>query len=461
MLAHAAGRALVPRKQIPSVVSVASRTSSQCASQVLSRPRLFNTKKCHVLTLQTAPAWLATACCDSSSSGSAPASQYTTHLRHAIRIVPHFAAAARTPELLSGLERGCRRKYGALRRNFEDGREDNLEMERLAVQKGVHGHTCSNSPRAGKLKPKAKSKSRSSGRRPDARVAQTGKLVLQRNLEQQIRRRERKSKQHWEEPDEPAQTSPVLLAIVGANCVVFFLWQSTYIRRFMGKHFALSSAGVLKEGRYHTLITSIFSHYDPLHLGANMGCLIFFGKEVIAILGPTRFVALFVASGLVSSMAQVVWPLVAPRQSRYSQYQLGLGARQVSATGALFRLHRQLGCLQRARIAPCPPCSGMEAHSPAYRRASLSVSSLLPLPANLPEPARPEGTHETYLGWSLTTGLGVQRRGECGGSLQHPHISWTHLDALRGAADAGDCSRSRLPRQRRRGHFCRCCRPVC
>ena len=97
----------------------------------------------------------------------------------------------------------------------------------------------------------------------------------------------------------------------------------------MGKHFALSSAGVLKEGRFHTLITSIFSHYDPVHLGANMCCLIFFGKEVVAILGQARFAALFVASGLVSSMAQVAWPLVAPPQSRYSQYQLGLGARSV------------------------------------------------------------------------------------------------------------------------------------
>jgi hypothetical protein len=203
-------------------------------------------------------------------------------------------------------------------------------MEREAANASVHRHSCSNSAQSGvRLKAKAKSKSRASGRRPDARLTQTGKLLLQRNLEKQIKRREQKPKQRWEEPDEPARTPPVLLAIVGANCVVFVLWQSTSIRRFMGKHFALSSAGVLKEGRFHTLITSIFSHYDPVHLGANMCCLIFFGKEVVAILGRARFAALFVASGLVSSMAQVAWPLVAPPQSRYSQYQLGLGARSV------------------------------------------------------------------------------------------------------------------------------------
>lgn len=195
-------------------------------------------------------------------------------------------------------------------------------MEREAANASVHRHLCSNSAQGGvRLKAKAKSKSRASGRRPDARLTQT--------LQRKTKRREQKPKQRWEEPDEPVRTPPVLLVIVGANCVVFVLWQSTYIRRFMGKHFALSSAGVLKEGRFHTLITSIFSHYDPVHLGANMCCLIFFGKEVVAILGQARFAALFVASGLVSSMAQVAWPLVAPPQSRYSQYQLGLGARSV------------------------------------------------------------------------------------------------------------------------------------
>jgi len=36
---------------------------------------------------------------------------------------------------------------------------------------------------------------------------------------------------------------------------------------------------VLKEGRIHTLVTNVFSHYDPLHLAANMGRYFFFGKK--------------------------------------------------------------------------------------------------------------------------------------------------------------------------------------
>jgi hypothetical protein len=121
----------------------------------------------------------------------------------------------------------------------------------------------------------------------------------------------------------------VVCGVVGANCVVFLMWQATSIRRFMAKNFAISSAGVLKEGRLHTLITSIFSHYDAVHLGANMACLVIFGKSLMPILGRSRFLALYLGAGIASSLAQVAWPVVAPDHLRYSPYQLGLGARCV------------------------------------------------------------------------------------------------------------------------------------
>jgi hypothetical protein len=121
----------------------------------------------------------------------------------------------------------------------------------------------------------------------------------------------------------------VVCGVVGANCVVFLMWQATSIRRFMAKNFAISSAGVLKEGRLCTLITSIFSHYDAVHLGANMACLVIFGKSLMPILGRSRFLALYLGAGIASSLAQVAWPVVAPEHLRYSPYQLGLGARCV------------------------------------------------------------------------------------------------------------------------------------
>jgi membrane associated rhomboid family serine protease len=123
----------------------------------------------------------------------------------------------------------------------------------------------------------------------------------------------------------------VVCGVVGANCVVFLMWQATSIRRFMAKNFAISSAGVLKEGRLHTLVTSIVSHYDAVHLGANMACLVIFGKSLMPILGRSRFLALYLGAGIASSLAQVAWPVVAPDHLRYSPYQLGLGARFVRA----------------------------------------------------------------------------------------------------------------------------------
>jgi len=240
----------------------------------------------------------------------------------ALRLLARAIAGRVVPMLHEGYCRQHCRQYGALRREQEESSDNDNAQERARTAHDVQEPLSTTDPRP---PAKTRSKSRLSGRRPDARLPAAGKVIRQRNFEQN-RRRERTAREKWEDSDEVPRTPSVLLAIIGANCVVFLIWQNTYTRRFMGKHFAVSSAGVLKEGRYHTLITSIFSHYDVVHLGANMGCLLFFGKEVVAILGRTRFAAMFIASGLVSSLAQVAWPLIAPPQSRYSQYQLGLGA---------------------------------------------------------------------------------------------------------------------------------------
>ncbi|EKX55360.1 hypothetical protein GUITHDRAFT_52711, partial [Guillardia theta CCMP2712] len=123
--------------------------------------------------------------------------------------------------------------------------------------------------------------------------------------------------------------------ILSVNVVVFCMWQNLSWRRFMAKNFAISTAAVTQEGRFHTIITSFFSHYDWVHLGANMCCLWFFGAETLRILGGRKFLALYVGGGLVSSIFQVLWPRIAPEKVRYSPYQLGLGARQESCNGAV------------------------------------------------------------------------------------------------------------------------------
>ena len=212
-----------------------------------------------------------------------------------------------------------------------------MRLQEEEEQRGAGLHGASSAERS--KKPKVRSigennglRSRSAGRRPDQR-ASPRRQPLTRDvsaLEKKRRQHESTSRRRGGGLDENYPTPYAIWGIIGANCVVFVMWQNASIRRFMGKNFAISAAGVVKEGRVHTIVTSIFSHYDPVHLGANMGYLLFFGKELLPVLGRARFLGLFLGAGVVSSIAQVAWPFVAPESLRYSQYQLGLGARSHS-----------------------------------------------------------------------------------------------------------------------------------
>ena len=65
-------------------------------------------------------------------------------------------------------------------------------------------------------------------------------------------------------------------------------------------------AGVA-HGEWWRLITAAFLHYGPIHLGMNMLALWWLGGPVEMVLGRTRFILLYLASGLAGSAGALVW----------------------------------------------------------------------------------------------------------------------------------------------------------
>ncbi|ETP54325.1 hypothetical protein F442_00902 [Phytophthora nicotianae P10297] len=112
----------------------------------------------------------------------------------------------------------------------------------------------------------------------------------------------------------------VVLGLISANVAVTIGWMraqappprhpAQQLRAFqpsmrtMLTHFTTSTQH-LKEGRYYTLLTSMFSQATLGHLGANMLGLYFFGRQLCDLLGHRKFLGLYLASGVISSAAAV------------------------------------------------------------------------------------------------------------------------------------------------------------
>lgn len=65
----------------------------------------------------------------------------------------------------------------------------------------------------------------------------------------------------------------------------------------------VATAHGVANGEYYRLITSMFLHYGLLHLAMNMWALWVLGRPLEAALGPIRFLALYLLSGLGGSAA--------------------------------------------------------------------------------------------------------------------------------------------------------------
>lgn len=89
----------------------------------------------------------------------------------------------------------------------------------------------------------------------------------------------------------------------------------------------LLGPGGISAGEYYRLVTSMFLHLGPLHLLMNMWALWVLGRTLEAVLGPIRFLVLYLVAGLGGSVAVYL----------FSPFPGGAGA-----SGAIFGLFSAL-----------------------------------------------------------------------------------------------------------------------
>jgi len=100
--------------------------------------------------------------------------------------------------------------------------------------------------------------------------------------------------------------------IIGMNGLVYSSWlmarEDKEALSYMNRHFTLSAESLLN-GRFQTVITSMFSHARIDHLMANMVTLIFFGLETIQLKGTAFFSKLYFTGGMLGGLGFVAWDL--------------------------------------------------------------------------------------------------------------------------------------------------------
>jgi membrane associated rhomboid family serine protease len=114
---------------------------------------------------------------------------------------------------------------------------------------------------------------------------------------------------------EPRISFTVALLIVNALVFLFQLFaQSQFIHgaEIEENYFALSLEG-LKNGYVWQLLTFQFMHAGWLHLIFNSLAIFFFGRPVEMVLGRSRFLTLYLSSGIIGGVVQMLFALCLPK----------------------------------------------------------------------------------------------------------------------------------------------------
>jgi membrane associated rhomboid family serine protease len=134
--------------------------------------------------------------------------------------------------------------------------------------------------------------------------------------------------------------TPLVLAIIAANVVVFFLERFGNDTAVVDRY-AMWPARVHQEHQYYRAFTAMFFHANFQHIFFNMLALLIVGPAVEVLLGKARFLALYLIAGLGGSVGSY---LLSPPNVA------GLGAS--GAIMGLIGAYIVLGLRRRLPIAP-------------------------------------------------------------------------------------------------------------
>ena len=119
----------------------------------------------------------------------------------------------------------------------------------------------------------------------------------------------------YREPGFPGFRGSWTVALLLLNTAIFVLqWialRNPHSEQFLQDYLALSLEG-LRHGQLWQFFTYQFLHTGLWHLAFNCLAIYFFGRPVEQALGPRRFLALYLASGILGGVLQMLFALAVP-----------------------------------------------------------------------------------------------------------------------------------------------------
>ncbi len=103
-------------------------------------------------------------------------------------------------------------------------------------------------------------------------------------------------------------SAPVTLSLIGVCaglCVLEYVWKSRAAHATVLWHMGANNGVALCRGEIERLLASVFLHDDWMHLLVNAYMLWLFGKSLERLIGPRRFLILFVACAVGGALLSV------------------------------------------------------------------------------------------------------------------------------------------------------------